>query len=101
MQTLAAALGSQPWVREIKAIETASIPVIKLLADPAVLGCPLPAVLGEQLVGVRRCRSTPRRCASASADASIVRNRCLDMCSMHCATQSTCCSIDTLSLIHI
>ena len=42
VQTLAAALGSQPWVREIKAIETASIPVIKLLADPAVLGCPLP-----------------------------------------------------------
>jgi DNA polymerase sigma len=42
VQTLAAALGAQPWVREIKAIETASIPVIKLLADPAVLGCPLP-----------------------------------------------------------
>ncbi|KAH8071630.1 RNA uridylyltransferase [Aureococcus anophagefferens] len=31
-----------PWVRELKAIETANIPVIKLLADPSVLGCPLP-----------------------------------------------------------
>lgn len=42
LKTLAAALSSRPWVREIKAIETASIPVIKLLADPALLDPPAP-----------------------------------------------------------
>ncbi|KAH8061669.1 RNA uridylyltransferase [Aureococcus anophagefferens] len=42
VKTLAAALADLPWVRELKAIETANIPVIKLLADPSVLGCPLP-----------------------------------------------------------
>ena len=34
---LAAALEGRPWVRSLKTIDTAFIPVIKILADPAVL----------------------------------------------------------------
>ncbi|KAK7239862.1 polynucleotide adenylyltransferase [Aureococcus anophagefferens] len=37
VKTLAAALADLPWVRELKAIETANIPVIKLLADPSAV----------------------------------------------------------------
>lgn len=50
LKTLAAALSSRPWVRELKAIETASIPVIKLLADPALLDppAPLPSLFRER-----------------------------------------------------
>lgn len=37
MYQLAAALEGRPWVRSLKTIDTAFIPVIKILADPAVL----------------------------------------------------------------
>ncbi|KAJ1449562.1 hypothetical protein M885DRAFT_535068 [Pelagophyceae sp. CCMP2097] len=42
LQTLARALKAQPWVCELKSIETASIPVIKLLVNPAMLSPPAP-----------------------------------------------------------
>ena len=38
MLRLAGELEQQPWVVQIKAIPTASVPVIKILADPAQLG---------------------------------------------------------------
>lgn len=53
LKMLAAALASRPWVRELKAIETTSIPVIKLLADPALLDPPAP------LPSFRRSRCEP------------------------------------------
>ncbi|CAM9671124.1 unnamed protein product [Phaeothamnion confervicola] len=37
LQQLAAVLQEQPWVRGMKVIDTASVPVIKILADPAAM----------------------------------------------------------------
>eukprot|EP00633_Aureoumbra_lagunensis_P005023 CAMPEP_0197307064 /NCGR_PEP_ID=MMETSP0891-20130614/4486_1 /TAXON_ID=44058 ORGANISM="Aureoumbra lagunensis, Strain CCMP1510" /NCGR_SAMPLE_ID=MMETSP0891 /ASSEMBLY_ACC=CAM_ASM_000534 /LENGTH=1218 /DNA_ID=CAMNT_0042790043 /DNA_START=1 /DNA_END=3657 /DNA_ORIENTATION=+ len=61
LKALAQALSAQPWVKELKCIETASIPVIKLLANPALLDppAPLPAAQKRQRPRPEGCDTSP------------------------------------------